>query len=123
VAGGTEVPALAGKDQQIFMAAVLAFDSCKAVMRVAAVEIQVNDLLQIRPPEAVMPGELIVIDLDEGLKMVLYAAVIIRILRVSGAINSSRKRHDISPSRLSCRHNVEPARRGRGASGKQAPRG
>jgi len=48
VAGGTEVPALAGKSQPIFMAAVLAFDLGKAVMRVAAVEIPVNDLLQIR---------------------------------------------------------------------------
>jgi hypothetical protein len=99
--------ALAGEGEQIFMAAIFAFDAGKAVVRVAAVEIAVYDLLQIRPPEAVLPGEMIVIDLDKGLEIILDAAVIIRPLRVSGAINSGRQRHDLSPSRSSCRHNVE----------------
>ena len=52
--------ALAGKRQEIFMAAIFAFDAGKAVVRVAAVQIPVNDLLQIGPPEAVLPGEMIV---------------------------------------------------------------
>jgi hypothetical protein len=39
--------------------------------------------LQIRPPETVLPGEMVVIDLNKGFKMVLYAAVIIRILKAT----------------------------------------
>jgi hypothetical protein len=50
------VSALTGKCQEIFMAAILAFDTGKAVMQVAAVEVSVNDVLEIRPPEAVLPG-------------------------------------------------------------------
>jgi PAS domain-containing protein len=65
VAGGAEVAALAGKGQEIFMAAVFALHAGKAVVRVATVEVPVNDLLQIRPPETVLPelpsGEIVAI--------------------------------------------------------------
>jgi len=77
MAGGTEVTALAGKGQEIFMAAILAFDAGKTVVRVAAIQISVNNLLQIRPPEAILPGEMIVIDSDKGLEIVLNTSVII----------------------------------------------
>jgi hypothetical protein len=33
---------------------------------VAAIQISINHLFDIGPPESVLPGELIVIDLDEG---------------------------------------------------------
>lgn len=42
----------------------------------AAIEIPVNDVLQIGPPETALPGETLVIDLKKGLEMVLSAAVI-----------------------------------------------
>jgi len=99
--------ALAGKCQEVFMTAVFALHTGEAVVQIAAVEIAVYDPFQIRPPESVLPGETIVIDPDKGLEVVLDAAVIIRILRVSGAINSGGKRHDFSPSSTSCRHNIE----------------
>jgi hypothetical protein len=41
-----------------------------------------------------------IIDLDEGFKIVLHAAVIIGQLWIPGAIDSGRKRHDLSPSRM-----------------------
>jgi hypothetical protein len=107
MAGWAEMTALAGKSQQMFMAAVLAFDAGKAVMRVAAIKITIDHLFDIGPPESVLPGEMIVIDPDKGLEIILDAAVIIRPMRVSWAINSDGKRHDLSPSRRSCRHNVE----------------
>jgi len=44
----------------------------------------------LRDTEAVLPGEMVVIDLKKGLEMVLHTALIIRILRVSWAINSGR---------------------------------
>jgi hypothetical protein len=40
-------------------------------------EVAVNDLLQIGPPEAVLTRKMLIIDPDEGLKIVLHAAVII----------------------------------------------
>jgi hypothetical protein len=57
--------ALAGKGQDVFMTAIFALHTGKTVVRVAAVEIAVYDLLQVRPPEAVLPGEMIVIDPDK----------------------------------------------------------
>jgi hypothetical protein len=57
-------------------------------MQITAVEIAIDDLLQIRPPEAILPGEVIVIDSDKCLERVLHAAVIIGPLRISGTINS-----------------------------------
>lgn len=46
-------------------------------MQVTAVEIPVNDLLHVRPPEAILPGVMVVIDPHECLTIVLDAAVII----------------------------------------------
>jgi hypothetical protein len=44
-----------------------------------------------------------IIDLDKGLKIVLYAAVVIGQLGIPGAIDSCRKGHDLSPLRISLR--------------------
>jgi hypothetical protein len=44
---------------------------------------------------------------DEGLKIVLHAAVIIGQLEIPRAIDSGRKGHALSPLRRSCRNNVE----------------
>jgi len=72
------------------MAAIFAFHTGKAIVHIPAIEIPVNDVFQIGSSEAVLPGEMVVIDLKKGLEMVLHTAVIIRILRVSWAINSDR---------------------------------
>ena len=48
----------------------------KAVVRIAAIEIAIDHLLDMGPPESVLPGEILVIDPDKGFKIVLYAAVI-----------------------------------------------
>jgi len=71
------VAALAGKCQQIFMAAVFAFHTGKPVVQITAIEITIDHLLDIGPPEAVLPGEMLVIDPDKGFKIVLYTAVVI----------------------------------------------
>jgi hypothetical protein len=75
MAGGAKMAALAGKRQQILMAAIFAFHASKAVVRIAAVEIAMDHLLHIGPPETVLPGEVFVIDPDEGFKVVLQGAV------------------------------------------------
>jgi hypothetical protein len=45
--------------RQIYMVAVITFDIGKAVVRIAAVQIAIDHLLDIGPPEAVLPGEMI----------------------------------------------------------------
>ena len=91
------------------MAAIFTFHAGEAVVQITAIEVAVDHLLDIWPPESVLPGEIFVIDLDKGLKIVLYTAVVIRILRISWTINGGRSGHDLSPWRISCRHNVERA--------------
>jgi hypothetical protein len=87
--------------------AVITFDTGKAIVRIATVEIAIDHLLNIWPPESVLPGEMLVINPDKDFKIVLYTVVVIRRLRITWMINSGRKRHDFSPLRISCRHNVE----------------
>ena len=77
---------LAGECQKIFMAAIFLFHTGKAVVRVSAIEAPVNDFLQTGPPETALLGETLIIDPDQGLKIVVYAAVVIRLLRDQGVI-------------------------------------
>ena len=102
-----EMTPLARKCQEVFVAAIFAFHTGKAVVQITAIEITIDHLLDIGPPEAVLSREMFSIDLDKGLKIVLYAPVIIGQLWIPGAINSGKKGHDLSPLRISCRHNVE----------------
>ena len=89
------------------MTAVITFDTGKTIVRIAAVEKTIDHLVDIGPPESVLPGEILVIDPDKGFKIILYTAVVIRRLRISWMINGGRKGHDLSPWRISCPHNVE----------------
>jgi hypothetical protein len=54
MAGGAKAAALAGKCQQIFMAAVFAFHTGKTVVQIPAIEITMDHLLDIGPPESVL---------------------------------------------------------------------
>jgi frataxin-like iron-binding protein CyaY len=77
------------------------------ISAISAIEIAIDHLLDIGPPESVLPGEMFLIDLDKGLKIILYKAVAVRRLWISWTINGGRTGHDLSPWRISCRHNVE----------------
>jgi hypothetical protein len=90
MAGRAEMAALAGECQEIFMAAVFTFHAGKPVVQIAALEIAIDHLLDIGPPESVLPREMLVIDPDKGFKIVLYAAVVIRRLRISWTIHGGR---------------------------------
>jgi hypothetical protein len=56
---------------------VLALHTGKAVVQIAAIEIMIDHLLDMWPPESELPGEILIIDTDKGFKIVLHAAVII----------------------------------------------
>jgi len=55
VAGRAEVTALAGECQEVFVAAVFAFHTGKTVLQIAAIQITVDHLLNIRPPKSILP--------------------------------------------------------------------
>ena len=97
MAGGAEMSALARKSQQILVVTVFAFHSGKAVVQIAALQIPVNDLLQIGAPEAVLPGKMLIVDTDEDLKIVLYSTIVIGQLGISGAVDCCWERHDSFP--------------------------
>ena len=90
MARGTEMTALAREGQKIFMAAIPAFYPGKAVVQVATFQVAVNDLLKVGTPEPVRPFEPLLVNLNKGLRMVLHTPVIIRRLRVPGAVNGGR---------------------------------
>lgn len=75
--GGTEVAALAGKCEEIFMAAVFALNADKAVVQIPAIQIPVDDLLDIGAKKSILPFKPCLVDLEKGFKMILYAPVII----------------------------------------------
>ena len=49
------MPALAGEGQEVLMTAVFTLHAGEAIVQIAAVEVPVDDLLQMRSPEAVLP--------------------------------------------------------------------
>jgi len=75
------------------MAAIFAFHTGKEIVQVAAVEITIDHLLDIWPSETVQTLKMLIICPDEGLKIVLHAAVIIGCLRISGPINGAGAAH------------------------------
>ncbi len=72
------------------MVAIPALHPGKAVVQVATFQVAVNDLLEVRPSEPARPFEPLPVHLNKGLKMVLYAPVIFRRLRVPGTVNGVR---------------------------------
>ena len=68
VAGRAEMAALAGERQKIFVAAVITSDAGKTMLQIAAVEVTVDHFFDIRPPETVIPGKPVIINLHEGFK-------------------------------------------------------
>jgi hypothetical protein len=75
MAGGTEVPSLAGEGQEVLVAAGIAADSSEAVMEDAAVKKPVDDVSHIRPKESVLAGKAFIVDLFQGLEVVFHALI------------------------------------------------
>ena len=90
MAGRPEMTALAGEGKKIFMVAIPALHPGKPMVQVTTFQVAVNDLLEVGPPESKKPFRPLLIDLKKGLKMVLYAPVGIRRLRVPGTGNCGR---------------------------------
>ena len=86
VAGRAEMAALAGERQKIFVAAVITSDAGKTMLQIAAVEVTVDHFFDIRPPETVIPGKPVIINLHEGFNVILHAGIIVRVLRPPGAV-------------------------------------
>ena len=80
VAGGTEVSALAGEGQKIFMAALCTSDPGKAVAQNATVQIAVDHGAQIGTVKPIGPLKALLIDLFKVLEVILHTLIIARIL-------------------------------------------
>jgi hypothetical protein len=90
MAGGTEMTALTGEGQKIFVVAIPALHPGKAVVQVPAFQVAVNDLLKVGTPEPVWPFEPLLVDLKKGFQMVFHAPVIIERLGIPGMVNGGR---------------------------------
>jgi len=55
VTGRAEVPAFTGECQEVFVAAVFAFHTGKTMLQIAAIQITVDHLCDIGPPETILP--------------------------------------------------------------------
>jgi hypothetical protein len=76
------------KGQKIFMVAIPALHPGKAVVQVAAIEIAIDHLLDIGPPEAVLPGEMFVIDPDkDSVFIVAHPTAIVDIRTIARNLN------------------------------------
>jgi hypothetical protein len=87
MAGRTKMPSFTRKCPQVFMPAIFAFHTGKTVLQIAAIQITVDHLFYIRPPETILLVELFIIALHKSFKIILYTMVIIRILQVAGPVN------------------------------------
>jgi hypothetical protein len=81
------MPPLARKGQKVLMAAVPAAHPRKAVVQVAAVQVAIDYMADIRPEKPILALKTLFIDLLEGLKMILHALVVGGFLRLSRPIN------------------------------------
>jgi hypothetical protein len=107
MAGGAEMAALAGKGQEVLVAAVFASHAGETVVEITAVQIPINDFLDIGAEKSIEPFKPLFIDLNKGFKMIFDAPVIIGRLRIPGTINGGGSGHDFSPMRKSDRHIIE----------------
>jgi len=77
VTGRAEVSSFTRERQQVLMAAVFAFHAGKAVAQIAAIQITADYLFDIGPPETIISGKPVIIDLHQGFKIVLYTVIIV----------------------------------------------
>ena len=72
-----KLTSIAGENHEVFVAAVFAFHASKAVVQIAAIEIPVDDLLDIGTEKSILPFKSFLINLEKSFKMILHAPVII----------------------------------------------
>lgn len=69
------------------MAAIPAAHPGKAVLQNAAIQVAVDDLLDVGTQETVLPWKPVVIDLFESFKIIFHALIVGRILRFALTVN------------------------------------
>lgn len=72
------------------MAAAFTFDPCETTVKIAAIQIAMDDIYYIRSPEPEARGISIVPDLFEFLEMGFYALVVGAGAGITGAVNVSK---------------------------------
>jgi hypothetical protein len=87
MARGAQEAALARVSHQKFMAALRTFDPCKATMQIAALQITINDVHYVRPPESINRGIAFVPGPFQFFEVGLHALVIGAGARIARAVN------------------------------------
>ena len=90
VAGGTRATLLAGKGDEHLMVAVRAADAGEAFVQVAALEEGLHAVLDDRAPEAVLGRKPLVVDLLEGVEVLVQQPPQIGGLRIAGTVQRQR---------------------------------
>jgi hypothetical protein len=75
------------------MAAVFALDSGKAVLEIAAIQIPLYNLFDMGTKEAIRPFKTIFIDLFQGFKVVLNAAIVRGLFGIPRTVYGCRHGH------------------------------
>ena len=86
---------IARQCQQIFVAAIAAPDTCKAIMQDATVKIAINDLSHIGPEKTILLGKALIVDLFQRFKIVLNALIILRCLWFAWLIDGRHVGHSL----------------------------
>jgi hypothetical protein len=88
-----EMPALARKCQQIFMAAVTASDAGKTVTQVTTIQVTLDYPTDIRAKKSILALKALYVNLLKWFKVVFNTLKIRRILRIARLVNTGTIRH------------------------------
>jgi len=95
MAGWAEIPSLAGEGQQPFRSAPITANPGVAVVQVSALKVPDDHLPEIRSPEAVAFLESLLVNLFEGLEVILNTLVVRGQMGLSWSVDGTDFGHGV----------------------------
>ena len=99
MAGWAEISSLAGEGQQPFCSAPIAANPGEAVVQVTTLQVPDDYLPEIRSPEAIALLESLLVNLLEGLEVILYALVVRGEMGLSSPVDRASFGHGVVPEK------------------------
>ncbi len=99
MAGWPEISSLAGEGQQPFCSAPIAANPGEAVVQVTTLQVPDDYLPEIRSPEAIALLESLLVNLREGLEVILYALVVWGEMGLSRPVDRASFGHGVVPEK------------------------
>jgi hypothetical protein len=100
--GGAKMPPFTRKRKQIFMMALIAFNTCKSNMKISAIQVFINNIRNILPPKSVCPLISFLPNAFKFFKVSLHASIVLIFSRISRSVDRInigvciKYRHDAS---------------------------